>query len=615
MTAYKKVLDKQNGDLTAAQNIIAGAPDFACICQNTRIVLMNDPGLRMLSGKPGTAHDPAGQPLASLIHPDDRWILESWWQPTPNQPTAKLGIRRYCRVGTARSGYQYLELTRAEHAVGDIRYDLIFGRRIEDLRAITQELQQTRKQLEHHSSNLRRERNKRRSAERSVRRLTFEDQLTRLANRAQFQRRLESALRHTSRTRKKVVLLFIDLNKFKEVNDAHGHATGDALLRHVAHRLLSCTRNTDVVARFGSDEFAIIANHVEQASDVDTLAKKVLDTIEQPLQIDRHQIHITCSIGISIYPDNGTDADTLQKNAALALQRAKTIGEGAYQNFNAAMTAQLRRRKRIERELTRAIEQDELVCYYQPQVDITTRAIKGIEALIRWNHPTDGLIPPSDFIQIAESSGLIQPLTEWVMQRACSDLKQCHALGHHIQHVSVNLSADLLRDDRLLQMVKRVLEETGLTPNYLEVEITESMVPENISAARQLLMEIARLGVGVALDDFGTGYSSLTHLRQFPLTSLKIDRSFVTEMSANADDIAIVRSVITLAHSLGLRVIAEGVEETEQLDILQSESCDEVQGYYYSPPLPYHALIKWCDTHQQIKNAAASGLPAVRPIP
>ncbi|HAD25925.1 MAG TPA: hypothetical protein DDW95_13290 [Alphaproteobacteria bacterium] len=599
MTAYKKVLDKQSGELTAAQNIVAGAPDFACICQDTRIVLVNDAGLTMLSSKPGTAHDPAGQPFATLIHPDDRWILESWWRPQEVQPTARLGIRRYCRVGSARAGYRYLELTRAEHAVGNIRYDLIFGRRIEDLRAVTQELQQTRKQLEYHSSKLRRERNKRRSAERSVRRLTFEDQLTRLANRAQFQRRLESALRHASRTDKKVVLLFIDLNKFKEVNDAHGHATGDALLRHIAHRLLSCTRNTDVVARFGSDEFAIIANHVEQASDVDTLAKKVLDTVEQPLQIDGQRLNITCSIGVSIYPDNGTDADTLQKNAALALQRAKSIGGGAYQNFNATMNAQIRRRKRIEHELTRAIAQDELVCYYQPQIDIATGDIKGVEALIRWDHPADGLIPPSEFIQIAESSGLIQPLTEWVMHRACSDLKQCHALGHPIEHVSVNLSANLLRDDRLLRMVKRVLEKTDLAPQYLEVEITESMVPENITAARQLLVEIAALGVGIALDDFGTGYSSLTHLRQFPLTSLKIDRSFVTEMSANADDIAIVRSVITLAHSLGLRVIAEGVEETEQLDILQKESCDEVQGYYYSPPLPYQALIEWCNTHRQ----------------
>lgn len=604
MKAYKKALDKQSSELTAAQNIIAGAPDFACICQDSHILLLNDAGLTILDSKPGTARDPAGQPFLSVIHPEDRWLLESWWQTHEAAPTARLGIRRYCRVGSAQAGYRYMELTRAEHAVGAIRYDLIFGRRIEDLRSITEELQQTRNQLENHSGKLRRERNKRRSAERSVRRLTFEDQLTRLANRAQFQRRLESALRHASRTEKKVVLLFIDLNKFKEINDAHGHATGDALLRHVAHRLLSCTRSTDVVARFGSDEFAIIANHVEQASDVNTLAKKVLDAIEQPLQIDEQRINITCSIGVSIYPENGTDADTLQKNTALALQRAKSIGEGAYQNFDAAMNAQIRRRKRVEHELTRAIEQDELVCYYQPQIDIATGVIKGVEALIRWDHPTEGLIPPSEFIQIAESSGIIQPLTEWVMNRACRDLKHCHAHGHPIEHVSVNLSADLLRDDRLLRMVKRVLEKTDLAPHYLEVEITESMVPENITAARQLLVEIAALGVGVALDDFGTGYSSLTQLRQFPLTSLKIDRSFVTEMSANADDIAIVRSVIALAHSLGLRVIAEGVEETEQLNILQKESCDEVQGYYYSPPLPYQALIEWCDAHQQAEFRA-----------
>ena len=306
---------------------------------------------------------------------------------------------------------------------------------------------------------------------------------------------------------------------------------------------------------------------------------------------------VGASIGISIFPENGADLETLQKNAVLALQRAKSIGAGRYQIFDAAMNEQIRLRKQMNRELTRAIDKEQIVAHYQPQVDISTGQVRGLEALVRWNHPSRGLIPPAMFIPAAETSGLIVPLTEKILVSACRDLKRCHMEGQLIDKVSVNLSATILHDTSFLGIIERTLADTGLAPKHLEVEVTESMVLEDIHATSEVLKNISEMGIGVSLDDFGTGYSSLTHLRSFPLTTIKIDRSFVIEMSARSEDIAIVRAVISLAHSLGLRVIAEGVEHTEQLEILRAENCDEVQGFYFSRPLPIDELISWCRKH------------------
>lgn len=586
-------------ELAIAVRLITGTAEFACLCQDGKIILMNDMALRLLGKGSALSDSLAGQHFSSLVHEADSWTLNSWWCNATGNATPGLGARSHCRLGTPETGWHNLELTRAHHWADDRQYEIIFGRSTSALSAPAAKPapkvnMQPRIEILKHAAILRRERVKRKWAERNVRRLAYQDHLTGLLNRACFQSRLKNTLRHSDLFDRAVLLLVIDLDHFKDVNDRIGATAGDILLQQAGQRIRQCMRAIDTVARLGGDEFAVLVSNSKAVKIIDSLAPKIIAALSEPFSVNGQVLNISCCIGATLYPTDGRNAETLLKNAQMALTRAKQHGLGGYQVFDAELNEQVRLRRQLEDELSNAIANNQLVLHYQPQVNINTGEVCGVEALIRWQHPERGMIPPVMFVPIAETSGLIFPMTEWVIKTACTDLKRCIDIGLDIERVSVNLSANLLLYKNLIGMISRILKETDLPAKRLEVEITESMVMDDIEKSSITLNALYLLGVGLALDDFGTGYSSLTYLRQFPLSTLKIDRSFITEMSANAEDIAIVRAVIALAHSLHLQVIAEGVEDEKQLKILQQEGCDQVQGYYYSKPLPLDDLIGWC---------------------
>ncbi|MSP44264.1 MAG: EAL domain-containing protein [Alphaproteobacteria bacterium] len=590
-------------DLAVARRLVFNAPDFACLCQDGVILLINDEALLVAGHKKGEAANVIGQRFQTLVHEADSWTLNSWWPGTADEGVAGLGARSHCRLGSSDTGWFSLELTCAGHWVGGHQYEIIFGRKAPCIPASLETTLNTaitpaRAELVMHATVLRRERIKRKWAERNVRRLAYQDNLTGLINRAYFQLRLKNTLRHSDRFDRAVTLLVIDLDNFKDVNDRFGTAVGDSVLKQAGQRLRQCLRVTDSVARLGGDEFGVLISHAKSGNIIDSMAKKIIAVISEPFLIGGQNHKISCSIGASAHPNDVKSPETLMKNAQLALSSAKRDGPGHYQVFDAALNEQVRLRRQLEDELSDAITNNELVLHYQPQIDINTGALCGVEALVRWQHPERGMIPPVMFIPIAEASGLILPMTEWVMRTASRDLKQCLDIGLNIERVSVNLSANLLLYNGLTSMIGKILKESGLPAKRFEVEITETMVMDDLDKSIATLNALYLLGVGLALDDFGTGYSSLTYLRQFPLSTLKIDRSFITEMSESAEDIAIVRAVIALAHSLHLQVIAEGVENEKQLNILRQEKCDQVQGYFYSKPLPLDQLVKWSMARQ-----------------
>lgn len=583
------------GGLATAKKLLANANGFACLCQNGQIVALNSAALQLLDLNSGESL--IGQHFQTVVHEGDAWTLNSWWGTAQNCPAFEIGTRSHCRLGSASTGWHSLELTLALHWADGAKYQIIFGRDTANGGAAYNGASHPPRLLQN-TVVLRRERVKRKWAERNIRRLAYQDQLTGLINRPYFQVRLKNTLRHAARSGRSVALLVIDIDHFKDINGRLGSKIGDKLLQLVAERIKHCMRTTDCVARLGGDEFAIIVRHATTPKFAEGLAQKLVAALAVPFSIEEHELSISSCVGVAHYPTDADDADLLQKNSHLALTRAKQAGFGNVQVFDAALNEQTHLRKQLEDELSIAINADQLVLHYQPQVDIATGAVRGIEALIRWQHPERGMIPPVMFVPIAEASGLILPMTEWVMRKSCIDLKRCLDMGLNIERVSVNLSANLLHHKGLCDLIGTILSNTGLPARRLEVEITESMVMDDIDKASVMLNSLYLLGVGLALDDFGTGYSSLTYLRQFPLSTLKIDRSFITEMSSNAEDIAIVRAVIALAHSLHLLVIAEGVEEEKQLQILKDEKCDQVQGYYYSRPLPLEDLITWCRARQ-----------------
>lgn len=597
-------------DLAVAAKLVMNATGFACLCQDGKIILLNDAAINLLGAAYGDGEGQAGRHFHTLVHESDRWTLHSWWSSSKDEAAPDLGSRSHCRLGSPESGWHSLELTCANHWIGERQYELILGRDTSSRQtssttaAATVKISETpRAVMLKNAAVLRRERVKRKWAERNVRRLAYQDHLTGLINRAYFQLRLKHTLRHSESFGRSVLMLVINIDHFDDINDRIGSNAGDLVLRQVGQRIRHCMRATDTVARLGGDEFAVLVSNSKVLNIVDGLAKKIISAIAEPFNIDGMELNITCSIGATLYPTDAQDSETMQKHAHIALARAKQLGAGRYQVFDVALNEQVRLRRQLEDELSLAITNNQLEVHYQPQVDINSGELLGVEALVRWRHPERGMIPPVMFVPIAETSGLIFPMTEWVMREACAGLKRCLDIGIDIERVSVNLSANLLHHDDLIGMVSRILKETGLPTKRLEVEITESMVMEDIEKSSKTLNSLYLLGLSIALDDFGTGYSSLTYLRQFPLSTLKIDRSFITEMSNNAEDIAIVRAVIALAHSLHLRVVAEGVEEEAQLQILKQENCDQVQGYYYSRPLPLDGLISWC-TDRDIAKAA-----------
>ncbi len=416
------------------------------------------------------------------------------------------------------------------------------------------------------------------------------DSLTRLPNRNLLRDRLQHALIVAQRQHKGVAVVFMDLDGFKIVNDTLGHSVGDRLLSTVAERLARSTRTSDTVARHGGDEFVVVMTDTVDEQSLIAWMERVRTSISEPVWVDGNELYVGCSMGASLYPQDGDDAETLMKKADLAMYRAKDMGRNTFQFYQPEMNASAGVRLNLERRLRRALRDNEFLLHYQPQVDIRTGQIVGTEALVRWLDPEVGLVPPSSFIPVAEESGLIGPLSEWVLREACRQNKAWQDEGLPPARVSVNFSARVFQQRDIAKLVLQVLDETGLAPQYLELELTESTIMRNAQEAVSMLNELHALGIGLAIDDFGTGYSSLSYLKRFPVDRLKIDRSFVSDIGVSADDETITSAIIALAHSLKLQVIAEGVETSAQLEFLKERACDEMQGFYFARPLTTDAI-------------------------
>jgi len=436
------------------------------------------------------------------------------------------------------------------------------------------------------------------AAQERIRNLAYYDQLTGLPNRSLLRDRVNRLIATAQRDKQPFAVLFIDLDNFKNVNDSLGHHAGDQLLQMVAERLSNSVRNVDTVARLGGDEFVVILPDVEMEG-AQLVARKIIGHIASSYLIETHELTVTTSMGISIYPADATDMETLLKHADTALYRAKAAGKNGYALFTQDMKAAAYERMTLENDLRRAMMNEELILYYQPQIQLTTGRVIGMEALLRWPHRKYGMIPPDQFIPIAEECGLIIELGEWVMHEACRQNRQWQLGGLPCIPVAVNVSACQLRSGDFLDTVKTVLCHTRLESKYLELELTERAMMEDVDASISVMKEVVKLGVKFAIDDFGTGYSSLAYLKQLPLQTVKIDKSFVHDLSLNSDDREIASAITQLAHSLHLTVLAEGVETKSQEDILLGQGCDSVQGYLFSRPLPPQELAAFLRAARQ----------------
>ena len=416
--------------------------------------------------------------------------------------------------------------------------------------------------------------------------LAQHDSLTDLPNRVLLNDRLTEAIALSSRHERKLAVLFLDLDRFKHINDSLGHIVGDRLLQSVGRRLFTCVRSSDTVSRQGGDEFVVLLWEVKHAPDAAVAAEKILQALREPHLIDQHELHITGSIGIVTYPDDGTDAETLMKKADFAMYHAKETGRDSCQFFKSEMNVQAIERQSLEGSLRHAIERQELLLYYQPKINLATGGMTGVEALIRWHHPQRGLVPPGQFIAIAEECGLIVPIGRWVLSEACRQARAWQVAGLPPMCVAINISSVELRAPGFASGVRAILRETGLEPRYLELELTETFLMQDSRSTAEVLKELKEIGVLLALDDFGTGYSSLSYLKRFPIDAVKIDQSFVRDLTTDPDDAGIVTAVIAMGRSLHMRVVAEGVETREQLEILQEHCCPQGQGYYFSRPVP-----------------------------
>jgi diguanylate cyclase (GGDEF)-like protein/PAS domain S-box-containing protein len=422
------------------------------------------------------------------------------------------------------------------------------------------------------------------------------DFLTGLPNRMLLNDRVSQAIILALRHMTKVALLFLDLDGFKHINDSLGHPIGDKLLQSIGKRLVDCVRGSDTVSRQGGDEFVVLLSEVEQWEDAAIMARRILQAVVEAHFIDQHDLHVTASIGVSVYPDDGMDAETLIKNADTAMYQAKENGRQSYQFFKPAMNARAVERQSIEESLRRALERQEFTLHYQPKINLRTGEITGAEALIRWTHPIRGPVSPAQFIPVAEECGLILPIGNWVLREACKQARAWLEAGLPLATMAVNISAMEFRDANFLEGIFTICKDTGLDPRSLELELTESVLMKRAEAAASVLQTLRTSGVRVAVDDFGTGYSSLSYLRKFPIDALKIDQSFVRQITTTPDETTIVAAIISMARSLGLRVVAEGVETQEELAFLRANQCDEAQGYYFSRPVVAQEFARLLET-------------------
>jgi diguanylate cyclase (GGDEF)-like protein len=504
---------------------------------------------------------------------------------------SKFGADSYCIGGTGVDN-RWLAITIALLALALLTITtilLIYDAYLEHSRTHNEQLEQANAQLQH---------------------VAMHDALTGLPNRLLLADRLTQAVAQAEQKGSRFALMMVDLDRFKAVNDSLGHHAGDSLLRQVAQRLQAVLRRTDTLARLGGDEFVLIINDITGPQDVESVICKMLDDIGQPITLASLEVHTSPSIGISLYPDDGRDAETLLKHADAAMYHAKKMGRNTFQFFAPAMNAFTRERLELENDLRRALHEGEFELYYQPKVDIATGQIDGAEALLRWKHPKRGLITPDGFIPLAEETGLIVPIGEWVLRQACSQMRAWHHAGLTGLRIAVNLSARQFQQQNLLQMVRAALANTHLDARYLELELTESTLMQDTEQSIQILRRLGKLGVRISIDDFGTGYASLNYLRYLPLHKLKIDCAFIREIVTSRDDAAIVRAIISLAHSLRLKVIAEGVETPEQLELLRQLGCDQYQGYYCSAPMPADVFNEMMQRQLEVEESRVGCAPA-----
>jgi diguanylate cyclase (GGDEF)-like protein/PAS domain S-box-containing protein len=445
----------------------------------------------------------------------------------------------------------------------------------------------------------------RKQAEETIRRLAYHDALTDLPNRALFEDRLLVALAQARRQREMIAVLFLDLDSFKVVNDTLGHGAGDKLLQAVAHDLALLVREGDTVARVGGDEFTLLLAGIEAPEDATDIAQRILECLRQPRVINGTEFRTTGSIGVTMYPADGGEGETLLRNADTAMYRAKERGRDNYQLYTASMNARVMERIAVEQDLRHALIHDELALFYQPIVAVETGVITGAEALLRWRHPQRGIVPPGEFIPLAEETGLILEIGEWVLRQACRQIRRWREQDLAVNLVAVNLSARQFQQEDLVQRIAGILRESGVSPDLIQLEITESAMLKNVDSAMVMLWQMREMGIQIALDDFGTGYSSLTYLKRFPIDAVKIDQSFVRDLDHEASDATIVSTVIGMAENLHLNVIAEGVETENQLEFLRQRGCKEYQGYLFARPMPAEEFA------ELLRAASSANLSAV----
>ena len=520
---------------------------------------------------------------SSAIHDDESSVLSREKLVTAREDTAKLrenaaGLREaaaHLREGAATSREREIRVSETIQAASD-DHIIKLQQANAHLVVATIEAHKLAEQIE--------------AAKVQLNHLAHHDVLTGLPNRILLQDRLIQAMESACRQGRQLAVMFMDLDQFKHINDSLGHAIGDKLLQSVAQRLMGCVRHSDTISRQGGDEFVVLLPYIENPEGAGFCAQKMLATLALPHRIDQHELHISVSIGISIYPDDGQDAETQIKNADIAMYQAKENGRNNYKFFEQDMNARAVHRQSVEVSLRRALERQEFVLHYQPKINLQSGTIVGMEALIRWQHPEQGLLLPAQFVSIAEDCGLILPIGRWVLREACLQARSWQQAGLPPIIAAVNISALEFRNKDFLENIRAVIEETGLEPRYLELELTESVLMQDAASTDPMLHALANLGVKLAIDDFGTGYSSLSYLKQFPINTLKIDQSFVNQMCSNLDDAAIVSAVTSMGKSLKLCVIAEGVESSEQSAFLLAQHCDEGQGYYFGRPMVAEAF-------------------------